>query len=148
MKQSKINGLCEEQVFQLYAYLVAYEESGIEAYKSTKALLKDHPELSKIEEIVKPVIRHKTVSENLTSIDFKALHNEIYLTCNKKNLLLSFLAHLRNSIAHGNAVEHQGNILITDFEYYKIPTASFTARGCIEPDIINEITKVLKAIIL
>ena len=46
MKQNKINGFEENQIFQLYAYLVAYEESGIEKYKSTKALLNEHPELS------------------------------------------------------------------------------------------------------
>ena len=41
----KINGLNANQVFQLYDYLVIYEESGIQDYKSTQKLLKDHPEL-------------------------------------------------------------------------------------------------------
>ena len=146
MKQYKINGFNEKQIFQLYAYLVAYEEDGIEKYKSTKAMLEEHPELSKIDKIVKPVIRHHVKSEELTNINFKELHNEVYQTNNKGNLLLSFLAHLRNSIAHGDAVEYQENVLITDFEPLKYHPINFTARGCIEFDIITKITEILKKI--
>ena len=76
MKQDKINGFNEKQIFQLYAYLVAYEEAGIEKYNSTKAMLEEHPELLKIDKIVKPVIRHHVKSEELTNINFNELHNE------------------------------------------------------------------------
>ena len=74
------------------------------------------------------------------------MNNEIYLTINKGNLLLSFLTHLRNSIAHGNAVAHEDLILISD----KNPSKSlgFTARGRMKFALINEITSILKDIIL
>ena len=39
-------------------------------------------------------------------VNFKAINNEIFLTRNKGDLSLSFLAHLQNAIAHGNAMEH------------------------------------------
>ena len=148
MKHNKINGFEDIQVFQLYAYLVAYEESGIEKYKSTKALLNEHPELSNIDQAAKPVIRHRANNQKMKAIDFKVLTNEIYLTKNKDNLLLSFLAHLRNSIAHGNTVEHEGRVLVTDFASPKYYPVVFTARGCIDFDVINSITKTLKQIIL
>ena len=148
MKQNKINGFEESQVFQLYAYLVAYEESGIEKYKTTRALLNEHPELANIEQAAKPVIRHKACNQEMIDINFKQLTNEIYLTKNKGNLLLSFLAHLRNSIAHGNTVEHQGRVLVTDFANPKDNPVDFTARGCIDSDVINSITKTLKQIVL
>lgn len=148
MKQNKINGFDESQVFQLYAYLVAYEESGIEKYESTKALLNEHPELANIGQAAKPITCHKSSNQEMNEFDFKELTNEIYLTKNKGNLLLSFLAHLRNSIAHGNAVEHQGRVLVTDFANPKYNPIDFTARGCIDFDVINSITKTLKQIIL
>jgi len=148
MKQNKINGFEESQVFQLYAYLVAYEESGIEKYESTKALINEHPELANIGQAAKPVICHKSINQKMKEIDFKVLTNEIYLTKNKGNLLLSFLAHLRNSIAHGNTVEHQGRVLVTDFVNPKYNPIDFTARGCIDFDVINRITKTLMQIII
>lgn len=148
MKQKNINGFEENQIFQLYAFLVAYEESGIEKYKSTKSLLNDHPELVDIEKVAKPVIRHGASNQKMKVIDFKVLTNEVYLTKDKGNLLLSFLAHLRNSIAHGNAVERQGRVLVTDYANPKYNPINFTARGCIDFDVINSITKVLKQIVL
>ena len=148
MKQNKINGFEENQIFQLYAYLVAYEESGIEKYKSTKALLNEHPELSNIGQAAKPVIRHGASNQDMKVIDFKVLTNEIYLTKNKGNLLLSFLAHIRNSIAHGNVVEYKGRVLVTDFANLKYNPVDFNARGCIDFDVIINITKTLKQIII
>lgn len=148
MKKNKINGFNEKQIFQLYAYLVAYEESGVEKYKSTKAMLEEHPELSELERIVNKVIRHTVKPVELCNINFKSLHNEIYQTNSKGNQLLSFLAHLRNSIAHGNAVEYQGNVLVTDFEPLKYNPINFTARGCIDLYIIFEVAEILKNISL
>jgi hypothetical protein len=146
MKNEIINGFSKDQIFQLYKYLVAYEESGIGKYKSTKALLGDHPELSGIEQIGKSIIFHSQTSSELTGINFKSLINEVYFTKSKGNLLLSFLAHLRNSIAHGNVVEHKGMVLITDFENPKYHPTNFNARGCIELGIVNMITNIFKQI--
>lgn len=147
MKQDRINGFDKNQLFQLYAYLVAYEESGIEKYKSTKAVMDEHPELSDIRNAVKLVKCNTVHSCEMRDVDFKALTNEVYLTKNKGNQLLSLLAHLRNSIAHGNAVEYYGRVLITDFENPKYHRpVNFTARGCIEFDTINSITDILKKI--
>ena len=60
----KINGLNANQVFQLYDYLVIYEESGIQDYKSTQKLLKEHPELSKL-----TTLNNKIVCKNIKKID-------------------------------------------------------------------------------
>lgn len=146
MKQDKINGFNENQILHLYAYLVAYEESGIEKYKSMKALLNEHPELSNIEQAGKTVTCCKAKPYEMKDIDFKALTNKVYITKDKGNLLLSFFAHLRNSIAHGYAVEHQGRVLITDYANPKYNPVDFTARGCVEFDIINRIIDLLKQI--
>lgn len=146
MKQEKINKFDETQVFQLYAYLVAYEDSGIEQYKSTKAMLSEHPELFDLRKVGESVKYHKAKAQEMKGLDFKSLTNEIYQTKNKQNNILSFLAHLRNSIAHGSAVEHDGKVLITDFDNPKYHPIDFTARGCVEFVIINQITTILNKI--
>lgn len=142
-----INGLNADQVFRLYDYLVIYEESGIQNYKSTQRLLKEHPELSKLTEINKKVI-YKKISKaiDINIIDPNRLNNKIYLTISKGNLLLSFLSHLRNAIAHGNVVAHEDFIVVSDRNPNK--SIVFTARGRIKYALINEITKILKDTIL
>ena len=146
MNMNKINGFKKEQIFKLYDYLVAYEDSGIEMYNSTKALLKDHPELSELKEIIKKVECKKSDSIEMKDIDLKNINNEIYLTKCKGNLLLSFLAHLRNSIAHGNIFAHDSHILVTDFANPKFNPIDFAARGRIEFSVIIDLTNILKSI--
>lgn len=141
-----INGLNADQVFRLYDYLVIYEESGIQNYKSTQRLLKEHPELSKLTTLSSKIVCKNTKSIDINKIDPNRLNNEIYLTINKGNLLLSFLAHLRNSIAHGNVVAHEDFILVSDRNPSK--SIDFTARGRIKFALINEISSILKDIIL
>lgn len=144
----KINGFKQNEIFMLYEYLVAYEDSGIENYNRNKALFKEHPELTGLANTIKSVTCHKSNAQEMKEIDFKELLNEIYFTKNKGSNLLSFLSHLRNSIAHGAMVEHKGNVLITDFANPKYRPTDFTARGCVEKDIIIEFTKILNNIVL
>ena len=145
MKKVKINGFDKSQIFKLYDYLVAYEELGISNFKSTKAMLDRYPELANIQTLQKLMKCHRAKAQDMESIDLKALRNEIYMTV-RGNLLLSFLAHLRNAIAHGCVVEHQDNILITDFEDPKRHPVAFTARGCVTMGIVDNLTKLFKSI--
>ena len=144
--EQRVNGFTMQQVFKLYAYLVAYEDSGIQNYKSIKALLKEHPELEDLSERLKVVKCNKSDANQMKDVNFKALNNEIYFTKSKNNLF-SFLSHLRNSIAHGNSMGYKGKILITDFENpkYHHPT-NFSARGCVDLKIIEDFTNTLKLI--
>ncbi len=145
MKEQKINGFAMPQIFKLYAFLVAYEESGIQNYKSTNALLNEHPELSELEIRIKAVKCHKSNADEMKDIDFKMLDNEIYFT-KRNNNLFSFLSHLRNSIAHGNIAEHQGKVLITDLADPKRRPIDFTARGCVDFQVIEDFTKTINFI--
>lgn len=145
MEQKTINGFDESQIFKLYEYLVAYEELGISNFKSTKAMVERYPELAIIQTLQKQMNYHRAKAQTMESVDLKALRNEIYMTV-RGNLLLSFLAHLRNAIAHGCIVEHKGNILLTDFEYPKRHPVAFTARGCVTFEIVNGYTKLFKSI--
>ena len=140
-----INGFDMPQVFKLYAFLEAYEKSGIQNYKSTKVLLSEHPELADLEEKIKAIKCHKSNAAEMRNVNFKQLTNEIYFT-KRKNNLFSFLSHLRNSIAHCNAVEHNGKVLITDYADPKRCPINFTARGCVDIHVIEDFTKIIKNI--
>lgn len=142
----KINKFDEKQIFQLYAYLAAYEYGGFFKYKSTKSLLKEHPELKRIQEINKLVDYEKSTNCEMKVADFLNFNNKILITKSRGNLLLSFLAHLRNSIAHGHAIEYNSNVLITDFANPRYSPTDFTARGSVTLTVINEITNILKLI--
>ena len=140
-----IKGFGKTEIYQLYDFLVAYEDSGIGRDKnSTKKLLQIHPELSGLLENFKKVQYHKSNNEEMQSLRFKELRNEIFLTKNKANLQLSFLAHLRNAIAHGHVIEHNKKVLVTDFQVKR--PVNFSARGCIDLEVINEFTSTLKNI--
>ena len=141
-----IKGFDEKQIFLLYDYLVAYEESGIEQYGSTRSLLKEHPELSDLEQAFKTIKSHKSNTQEMCTIDRGSLTNEIYFTINKGNHLLSFLAHLRNSIAHGRVTECNGCVLVVDFANPKYNPVDFTARGCVDFEIIIKMAEILKKI--
>lgn len=146
MKQNSINGFTEHQIFQLYAYIVAYEDGGIQNYKSTKVLLEDHPELNEIIQTYNWVSYKKATLPEIKNADFKNFENKILMTKCKNNLLLSFLAHLRNSIAHGNAVEFNGKVLITNFANPRFCPTCITARGSIELPVFIKLTKILNKI--
>ncbi len=146
MKQEKINGFDEKEIFKLYKYVVAYEEGGISQYNTTKSMLNEHPELSHLTDIAKLVKCTWTKDEEMRNIDFKTITNSVYQTRSRGNHLLSLLAHLRNSIAHGYVSKHEDSILITDFANPKFNPIDFTARGRIELQIIERITKILKQI--
>ena len=146
MEKERINKFDKDQIFQLYAYLVAYEEGGFSKYKSTKVLLEEHPELTGIQKIERLVNYKKATDSEMKVAEFHAFNNKILMTKSKGNLLLSFLAHLRNSIAHGNSVEYTGKILITDFANPRYRPTDFTARGCIDFSVIQGITNILKRI--
>lgn len=140
-----INGFKEPEIFRLYAFLVAYEESGIGKHrKSTKRLLQEHPELKELEENFKLVKYHKANNDFMQVLEFKKLRNKVYLTKSRGNLQLALLAHLRNAIAHGNVVEHCKKVLVTDHPIAR-PT-DFSARGCLDIEVINEFTKTIKKI--
>lgn len=140
-----INGFDETGIFKLYAYLSAYEDSGIGRHDgSTKKLLEKHPELSELEECFKLVKYHKAKCKEMKILDFKKLNNEVYLTCSKANLQLSLLAHLRNAIAHGSVVGHNGKVLVTDF--HKDHPVDFTARGRVDFEIVEKFTEIINKI--
>lgn len=146
MEDNMINGLNESQISQLFAYLVAYESSGICVYKSTKKLIKDHPELKEMEATFQSIQCHKADTKKMDECNLSLLTNEVFQSINKNNHLLSFLSHLRNSIAHGYIGGGDGYIHIIDFANPRSRPVDFTSRGRVEIGIINQFTNILNGI--
>lgn len=138
MQKEEINGFAPEEIFKLYAFITAYEETGIKAYKNLQSLWIEHPELQGLALVLKKVNCHFSSSSTMKSVNFKKLQNEIFLTKYGDCTLFSILYHLRNSIAHGLAIKSGNSVLITDYKVSH-PT-DFSARGRIELNIINEFT--------
>ncbi len=140
-----LQGFNESDIFNLYSYLVAYEKSGIGKTRvSTKKLIKAHPEIASIVDVLNLVTYHKSTNDEMKVIDPHQLNNEMYLTKSRANLRLSFLAHLRNGIAHGCVVGHDRKVFVNDFLVNR--PIELSARGCIDMKIIKQITNIISKI--
>lgn len=139
-----INGFRQEDIFQLYAFVKAYEDVGVKSFEKEKDFLSRYPELKGLLKDLKEVNCYWATSEKMKQLDVKQLNNEIHLLKYKKSYLLDLLYHLRNAIAHACVIEHNGAVLVTDFKVSK-PT-DFSARGRMELRIIEQITKTLNKV--
>lgn len=137
-----INGFCAEEIFQLYAFVEAYETIGIKSYQTQTSLFRTHPELTDLLLVLKKVKCHYAKPVEMNTIDFMNLKNEIYFTEYQIGYLLSLLYHIRNSVAHACIVKYGDTALITDFKVNH--PVDFSARGNISLHIINEFTEILK----
>ena len=144
MPDNSINGFGIDQIFHLYSFLVAYEGVRIQNYQSNKKMFVEHPELSSIEYILKKIKFYEADVEKMKTIDADSLCNTLYQKKIKKTHLLSFLSHLRNSIAHGSIKEKNDAVIFSDSVKKNITSSNINTLGCVDLEIIKEITKILK----
>ena len=88
----------------------------------------------------------KADTKKMDECNLSLLTNEVFQSINKNNHLLSFLSHLRNSIAHGYIGGGDGYIHIIDFANPRSRPVDFTSRGRVEIGIINQFTNILNGI--
>lgn len=139
-----INGFCAEEIFQLYAFVEGYETIGIKSYQTQTSLIREHPELSDLQSVLKKIKCHYAKPSAMKTIEFKSLKNEIYFTEYQTGHLLSLLYHVRNSMAHACIIKFGDSALITDFKVQR--PVDFSARGKISLSIINEFTEIFKKV--
>ncbi|MBQ8051217.1 MAG: hypothetical protein IJ197_06540 [Bacteroidaceae bacterium] len=140
---NKVCGFEAPEVLKLYAFVDAYEWSDIRQLKNETELFRVHPELMGLKECMDKVSFHKSNAEEMNRLDVNNLQNEIYGS-KHGSLLLSFLYHLRNAIAHA-CVEKKGEMVQVTTFFRKCPVA-FSARGRIELSIIEQFTNELKMV--
>lgn len=144
MAQMKINGWDKKEVFMLYNFLEAYERGNLSTYEKDENLFKEHPEVKDLEFLFNSVScsfkkKAKMINDQIPATG----KNQIFLL-RHGTPLLSFLYHVRNSIAHG-IIEKRGNeALVVD--WCKKHPLNMSARGFISIDTINSFTNILNKI--
>lgn len=144
MEKQTINGWNEKEVFVLYGFLEGYERGRLSSFEKDDVLFKEHPELIEFEKLFKSVLCHpKDRSSKLRNLFPSSGKNEIYVLSHGTPLL-SFLYHLRNSIAHGEIQKRGEEAFVVD--WCKSHPTNVSARGLISLDTIKQFTEILKSI--
>ena len=127
-----INGFNEDKLFILYAYLCRYEHK-IKGINTLKELTSMDPNLHKLESLISSFSCHIVKRESMPAMGLLALPDILYMTNSKNSKVLSFLTHIRNSIAHGQIMKEKDYIHIIDYSENKNTKEKiYTARGKVE----------------
>lgn len=141
MKNS-IHGFSSDEVMDLYHYLCIYEKE-LAKIESQVNLINKYPKLKDIEQLMAGIVCNFCTKESLKVIGLVPMDNLISMTKSRSSKSLSFLNHLRNSIAHGQ-IEKDGNfIYLLDYGYDKDNSKVFSARGMIKSSSLFKIVKLI-----
>ena len=102
-----IKGFSPEEVLEIYRFLCIYEEK-LEKVDSRKKLEETYPELTELNRLMSGFTCNYCTVKSLGTIGLVPMDNHVSMTNCRSSKLLSFLHHLRNSIAHG-LLEKEGN---------------------------------------
>ena len=144
MVMKKINGWNDKEIFLLYEFLVSYEKGRLSSYQKDDELFKEHPEIKKVDTLFCSIsYSTKDKSSKLKDLFPSSGKNEIYFLSHGTPLL-SFLYHLRNSIAHGEIEKKGEEAFVVD--WCKNRPTNFSAKGLISFETIKKITEILNKI--
>ena len=143
MKQEEINGFTDDEVIDLYRFVCLYEQGGFKYFNTLEDVYLSHPSL---EHILPSCLGYlelqQTGLKEIQKVDLRVLKNKIcFNKSENKDKALSFLAHLRNSIAHGLVFKENQQVIITDYSITK-PT-SFSARGIMDYDLFMKLINII-----
>ncbi len=138
--KNNIHGFNPSEVIDLYHYLCIYENNIAKIY-SQKNLINMYPKLKDIDQLMAGIVCNFCNIESLEIIGLAPMDNLISMTKSRNSKQLSFLHHLRNSIAHGQ-IEKDGNFIhLLDYGYDKNKKKIFSARGKIKSSLLFKIVK-------
>lgn len=138
-----INGFGDKEIFIFYSFLCRYEKK-INAIETSNELISNFPNLQKFDKLISDFTCKLTTREDMPIMGLLALPNTVYMTNSKRTKTLSFLKHLRNSIAHGQIMKEVNYIHITDYREDKSTKEKvYTARGKVEVPKIEAILNLI-----
>ncbi len=144
MEEEKINGFTQSEIVELYRFVCMYEKGGFCYFDTLEDVYKEHPllreELPSLLGKVKLQVNSIGCIQNVNLAECK--NNVSFSKIKKRGNLLSFLGHLRNSIAHGLIYKDGQQIRITDYSFIK-PT-HFSARGMMDCELFTQILNLIK----
>ena len=135
----KTHGFSSNEVVDLYHYLCIYENE-IQYIGNQEKLVKTYPKLQELEKTMSHFVCNYCSRESLKVIALAPMNNLVSMTKCRSSKPLSFLHHLRNSIAHGQIEMEDNYVHLIDYGYEK-NVKVFSARGKIESSILLEIIK-------
>ena len=104
-----------------------------------------YPNLHKLENLISSFSCNIATQESMPAMGLLALPDILYMTNSKGSKVLSFLTHIRNSIAHGQIMKEDDYIHVIDYRENKNTKEKiYTARGKVE---IPKIEAVLNLVI-
>lgn len=144
--KKNIRGFSPNEIVELYRYLCIFGND-LENIGSQKELVKKYPKLKDLEKKITGFVSNYYTRESLKTIAITPMENLVSMTKCRSSKVLSFLHHLRNSIAHGQIEQEGGSVHLID--YGKENKAKvFSARGIIKSttlfEIINDINENIK----
>ena len=131
MNEIVFKGFSGNEILMMFRFISLYDQ--YVNYHTKKSLLDEYPNMADWNEIINKNCyqSHSTISKLNDQMPFQ--DDLIHIVNNQGCLLLSFLYHFRNAIAHGQ-VEKEGEV-IRLFDKPKHNSQLFTATGQISSDV-------------
>ena len=134
-----IHGFDANEVVELYHYLCIYE-SELKLIVSKEAFVNSFYNHKELEQLIAGIVLNYCTKESLKVIGLVPVENLVSMTKCRNTKTLSFLHHLRNSIAHGQIEKDGDYIHLIDYGYENNEKV-YSARGKIKSNVIFEIVQ-------
>lgn len=141
--EKDVHGFSPNDVVELYRYLCIYENK-LEEIPTQEDLIKKHTKLIDLEKVMSAFVSNYCTKESLKVIALAPVENLVSMTKCRSSKVLSFLHHLRNSIAHGLIEQEDGFVYFIDYGKNK-KGKDFSARGKIKSSTLFEIISIINA---
>lgn len=132
-----INGFSPNEVVELYHYLCVYV-SKLEHLGSQDQFEKHYPKLKGIKKVMSSFVCNYCTIESLKTVGIVPMENLVSMTKCRTSKTLSFLHHLRNSIAHSQLKKEGEFVEIIDYKLEK-GNKVFSASGKVHTITLFEI---------
>lgn len=137
MTNSIVHGFEVHEAFRLLSFLFCYETK-LKKVKSTDAFETFFKNSRELRDLVKSLNCYITSKDVIWGIGAMDQTDTVYMTSGNRCLVMAFLCHLRNSIAHGQ-IEKVGDVIqISDYNYNK-KAMVYSAKGSVKSEILWEI---------
>jgi len=136
-----IHGFCPNEVVDLYRFFCVYVKN-LEHIGSQENFEKLCPELKKVEILMSDFVCNYCSRESLKIIGIVPVENLVSMTKCRSSKPLSFLHHLRNSIAHGQIEQENGYVHLIDYGLEN-GNKVFSSRGKIKSSTLFGIINII-----
>ncbi|MBR5973148.1 MAG: hypothetical protein IK017_10920 [Paludibacteraceae bacterium] len=139
--EEKIHGFSQMEIVDLYHYLCIYV-SKLEHIENQTIFEEEYPKTKELKKTMSSFVCNNCTKESLKVIGLAPMDDLVSMTKCRSSKTLSFLHHLRNSIAHGQLEQEGGYVFLIDYGF-EDSTKVFSARGKIKSSTLFEIVHII-----